>query len=157
MLDEEEDDNGDEGHDDDEEDHAGDEVDEDDNPDHIHNVEVMDDEYDDEGQDDDDDDDDMHGGGLIMREARRVGPANDIININLNQPQRPNRHDFMLGWRHPGREDRMRAAGQVDWSQEEQEVQRILGNFRSNNPDVIAPQAAHEDRMFHDHRQRPQN
>ena len=82
----------------------------DDNADIVDRVEVMDDDYDEEAPDDDDDDD-PHGAGLIIREGRRGGPANDIINLNPNQPQRVNRHEFLIGWRHPGRPDRIGGAG----------------------------------------------
>ena len=38
----------------------------------------------------------------------------------------------------PPRAERIGLGGQVDWSQEEQEVQRMLGNFRSNLPENVA-------------------
>ena len=137
MLDEEEADEDDENEEDDDENEDDAEEDEPALPggqDHL----IIEDDYDEEAPDDDDDDDlDAGAGAFLIRENRRGpgGPANDIININANQQDRFDHRPMMFG--RPPRGERIGLGGQADWSQEEQEVQRILGNFRSNMPENV--------------------
>jgi hypothetical protein len=108
-------------------------------------MEIVEDDYDEEAVDDDDDDAQMMQDGLIIRDHRRAGgPAFDIINLNVNQPER--HHNQMIFGR-PPRPDRP-AGG--DWSQLEMEVQAILGNFRNNMPDVVAAPPHHHHGMDDD-------
>ena len=89
--------------------------------------------------------DDLNG-GLFIREQRRggAGAGNDIINMHVNQPDRHYHHPGIYR-QHRGGPERIGQGGQVDWSQEEAEVQRILGNFRSNRPDAAPAQAPERD------------
>jgi len=122
MLDEEEADEDDDNDDDDGEDE--DDADEDEEllpagQDHL----IIEDDYDEEAPDDEDDEDmDGGAGAFLIRENRRGpgGAANDIIVINANQPERLHHPHMMFG--RPPRGERIGLGGQVDWSQEEQEV-----------------------------------
>lgn len=108
-------------------------------------IEIIEDEYDEEGVDDDEDED-LNVLPHIIERRRGPGAGNDIINLNLNQQPERYHHQQMIFGRPPVPEriGRGPAGAQgPDWSQEEAEVQRILGNFRNNMPEVPAAQAIH--------------
>lgn len=122
---------------DEEEDEEGDEDENIDEEDEGEQIAAVDDEIEDEYDEEADEDEvDELNGGIFIREQRRgaAGAGNDIINMQVNQPDRHLNYRNIYG--HPrGAPERIGQGGQVDWSQEEAEVQRILGNFRSNRPD----------------------
>lgn len=132
---------------DEEEDEEGDEDENIDEEDEGEQIAAVDDEIEDEYDEEADEDEvDELNGGIFIREQRRgaAGAGNDIINMQVNQPDRHLNYRNIYG--HPrGAPERIGQGGQVDWSQEEAEVQRILGNFRSNRPDAAPVQAPERD------------
>ena len=89
-----------------------------------------------DAMDEEDDDDPEHILQMNMRHDRRIGAAqNDIINFGV---QRVNAHDHH-NWGQRIAERRVEVRQQLDWSEEETQVQRILNNLRGSQPNVNVP------------------
>ena len=99
----------------------------------------VEDDYDQEIIDEDEELDEDDVNALVIRDhpRRGAGAIHDIINLGAQGGQHDihHRHAYMFG---RPRDRPLPQQHSVDWTQEEAEVQRILGNLRNNAPEQAA-------------------